>query len=288
MKESWVLRYEVVPGNGEKYIKYATWEAALKNARQKIAEEITAEDLEPYFAQIDSRASAYIRNYLTDPSFPYSEDDIPEDYEEPEDGELTIEENYFEWEHPYGACPHIAGLLMHEGDAAVYDFDYEYEGKFTGRGIKAMTIRIDKRVCYGTGSYPLLVWKALGKKPKKQADIIAHIQKFTEIKINRKAVGVHLKLLKQLGFPIKHNQDGYYSEGAYQEADPDLKITRNAYPLLILQVLDKTPRNLVEIIQTVKEKYGVEIERKAVARHVQMMEAMFSDVKKAGSRYYIG
>ena len=153
--------------------------------------------------------------------------------------------------------------------------------------INAVYIRIDERVNYGTSAYPLMVWWALRKEPRTQKQIVQSIRENRNIVIDRKAVGRHLQLLGDLGFPVRKCAEGYYRDGENREPQAEIKYSPSAYPLLILQVLDDTPKTKAAIIRFVQEKYGTKIDRKAVGRHLELLEALGVHVEKCDDGYYI-
>ena len=94
-------------------------------------------------------------------------------------------------------------------------------------------------------------------------------------------------LLQDLGFPVKHSSDGYYYSGEPHPPKNDIKCSPSAYPLLILQELDHTPKTQTVIIQSIQKKYGVKIDRKAVRRHLELLEALGLYIEKCEDGYYL-
>jgi hypothetical protein len=105
--------------------------------------------------------------------------------------------------------------------------------------------------------------------------------------IERKAVGRHLKLLENLGFSLLHNSEGYYRSGAFREPKADVKYRPSAYPLMILQVLDGTAKTQAEIIRAVQGKYGIKIDRRAVKRNLELLQAFFFRIQKNKDGYSV-
>lgn len=288
MKEVWRCQWETIPGDGEHIEDFSTLAAAKQAMRQKIAESI---DLKEYIADLDSRAARFLENYLSDPQFPRDEADLPEEYEEPERGELTLDSRFIIWDYPYDAYPKLdTTLVLEDRNDGEYRFDfaYEYPEEATGSGVTGLSIRIDSYMDYGTSAYPLMVLFALRKEPATQKQIARRIREIWETVIDRKAVGRHLQLLQDLGLPVQHGQEGYYYDGDPGGPKLDVRFTPSAYPLLILQVLDDTPKTKTAIIQAVQEKYGAKIDRKAVGRHLELLEALGLHVKKSAEGYYFG
>jgi hypothetical protein len=48
--------------------------------------------------------------------------------------------------------------------------------------------------------------------------------------------------------------------------------------VLILRVLDGTPRTQTAIIRAVQDRYGVKIDRKAVGRHLELLKSLGFDL----------
>ena len=288
MKEVWMCQWEVTPGDGEHIEKFSSLTAAKKAMREKIAEHI---DLEEYLADLDPSAAGFFGKYLSDPAFPQSKSDVPEDYDEPEHGELIIDPGFIRWDHPYDAFPRMNGNLVLEDaehDDYTFDFWYEYPEEATGNGAKGLSIRIYSRVDYGTSAYPLMVLFALRKEPATQEQIARRIRETWDRIIDRKAIGRHLELLKALGYPVQHGADGYYYSGDILVPSANAKWTPSAYPLMVLEVLDVEPQTQNEIVHSVQEKYGVKMERKAVGRHLDLLKAIgFDLLQKCKRGYYL-
>ena len=77
-----------------------------------------------------------------------------------------------------------------------------------------------------------------------------------------------------MGFPVQKCAEGYYCCEEVCESKTDVKYSSRAYLLMILQVLDGTPKSQAEIIRAVQEKYGVKIGRRAVKGHFELLKAM--------------
>ena len=288
MKEVWRCQWETVPGDGEHIENFSTLAAAKLAMRQKIVESI---DLKEYTADLDPRAAQFLDNYLSDPQFPRDEADVPEEYEEPERGELILDAGFITWDYPYDAYPKLdTNLVLTDRNDGEYRFMfyYVYPKEATGNGVTELSITIASHIDYGTSSYPLLVWWAVQKEPQTQDQIIRAILEAWDTVIDRKAVGRHLQLLQDLGFPVKHSSDGYYYSGEPHPPKNDIKCSPSAYPLLILQELDHTPKTQTAIIQSIQEKFGSKIDRKAVRRHLELLEALGLYIEKCEDGYHLG
>jgi hypothetical protein len=91
-----------------------------------------------------------------------------------------------------------------------------------------------------------------------------------------------------MGFPVQHGPDGYYYGGEACDPKSDIKYGPSAYPLMICEVLDGTPKTQTAIAQAVQEKYGTKIDRKAVGRHLELLGALGFRVRKGKDGYYLG
>lgn len=287
MKEVWMCQWETIPGDGEHLEKFPTFAEAKKAMRQKISQ---CMDLSEYLADLDPNAANYLRNYLSDPDFPYRKEDAPEDYEEPEHGELILDANYISWDYPYDAYPRLhTDLVLDDGDKGEFEFHFWYEHleKAPENGAKGMSIRIYSEIDYGTSAYPLMILRVLSDTPKTQDQIIQSIWEWYDKKIDRKAVGRHLKLLQDMGFPVQHSPEGYYISSEFREPEQNIKYGTSAYPLMVSQVLGKTPQTKTAIIHAVQQKYGTKIDRKAVGRHLELLDALGYNIQKCEDGYFI-
>jgi biotin operon repressor len=287
MKEVWRCCWEVIPGGGEQTEQFPTLAAAKQAMRQIIAESI---DLKEYTADLDPQAAHFLDNYLSDPQFPRDEADVPEEYEEPERGELTLDAGFIIWDYPYDAYPKLdTNLVLTDWNDGEYRFMfyYVYPKEATGNGATELSITIAPHIDYGTSAYPLMVLFALCEDPQTQGQIIRTISKSWDTIIDRKAIGRHLQLLQDLGFPVQHGPDGYYYNGEPGTPKSDVKFTPSAYPLLILGVLDGTPKTQTEIIREVQAKYGAKIGRKAVKGHLELLEELGYSVEQDPNGYHL-
>jgi hypothetical protein len=210
MKEVWICRWEVIPGNGEQTEQFPNLAAAKQAMRLKIADCI---DLQDYIADLEPQVAAFLGRYLSDPQFPQSKNEIPEDYEDPEYGELYLGVGAINWEFPYDAYPRLHTNMVldsTENEDCRFDFWYECPEEAIGSGVKALSISISPHMDYGPSAYPLMICEVLDGTPKTQTVIIQAIQEKYGTKIDRKAVSRHLELLGALGFRVRKGKDGYY------------------------------------------------------------------------------
>lgn len=210
MKEVWICRWEIAPGDGEHTERFSSLSAAKRAMRQKISKCV---DLCEYLADLDAVAADFLGKYLSDPQFPGCKADVPEDYQEPEHGELILDAGFICWDHPYDAYLRLNTNLVLENisdEDYTFDFWYEHPEELTDNRITGLSIRISPRIDYGTSAYPLMILRVLNSTPKSQEQIIRDVFERYDTKMDRKAVGRHLKLLQALGFTVEHNQEGYY------------------------------------------------------------------------------
>ena len=288
MKRVWVCQWEIAKGDGFHAKEYKSFPKAVMDMRKKIAESI---DLEEYIADLDPDDANYLRSYLTDPEFPRSPDDVPEDHALPEYGFLDLYASSIEWSYPYDAYPVLRTNLVLNPDrdeTCFFDFHYNYPEEATGHGCEGMNIKIIPCINFGNSAHPLMVWLSLGDTPQNQDQLSQRILNVYGTAIERKAIGRHLKLLKTLGFPVQHSREGYYTSGAFSTPESGTKYGTSAYPLMIYRVLDSTPRPQAAIAQTVYAQFGVKMERKAVGRHLHLLEALWVNIQKNNAGYFIG
>lgn len=286
MKEVWRCQWETIPGNGEQVEVFPTLAAAKQAMRQKISQCV---DLREYLPDLDPEAAKYLSSFLSDPEFPRSEEDVPEDYDEPEHGELSLDSDCIFWEYPCDAYPYLRTDLVttkQSGDSYEFEFRYNYPEDYNGNGVTELSIKMELKTDYGTSAYPVMVLFALREEPATQKQIACRIRETWETVIDRKAVGRHLQLLQDLGLPVQHGPEGYYCDGDPSAPKSDVKFTPSSYPLLIMQVLDCTPKTQTAIIKEIQEKYGAKIDRKAIVRHLELLKALGVDLLQKGKDGY--
>lgn len=287
MKRVWVCQWEIARGDGLHAEEYDSFSEAVRAMRKKIAEHI---DLEEYIADLDSNEGDYLRNYLSDPNFPYREKDVPEEFDLPDYGDLALYSTWIRWQYPFDAYPELnTNLVMNpDGDEiCFFDFHYNYPEEATGHGVEGMNIKIIPCMDFGTSAYPVMVLLMLQDVPQTQERLAKRILHELGTRIERKAIGEHLKLLKTLGYPVKHNADGYYLEGRKCDPEPDAKLTPKAYPLLVLQVLSEEPQTQTALLNAIQARFGVKMGRRALAGHLELLEALTFPVEKGKDGYYL-
>lgn len=287
MKRFWTCEWEIARENKVHKQDFPSFDEAVKAMRKIITECI---DLEEYIADLEPAAADYLRNYLSDPGFPRSEEEVPTDWDLPERGDLALYPRWIRWVYPYDAYPVLHTNIVldpEEEEDLFFDFYYNYPEEATGHGAEGLNIKMIPRIDYGTSAYPLMVWNALTEEPQTCEQLIDSIWQQYNTVIERKAVGRHLKLLENLGFSLLHNSEGYYRSGAFREPKADVKYRPSAYPLMILQVLDGTAKTQAEIIRAVQGKYGIKIDRRAVKRNLELLQAFFFRIQKNKDGYSV-
>ena len=293
MRRFWICQWEVTPGNGVQTLQFPTLEEAKLAMRRKIVEHI---DLSDYLDKLPLEAAQFISKYLSDPNFPQTPEECPDVFEDLEDleedvyGEVIAHSGCIYLNYPCGLAPQLnTNLVLEDDEDDEYRLDFWYDGlwKATHNGISGMSVRIRRGIDYGTSAYPLLVLLALRKEPATQGELINRIAYHWDACIDRKAVGRHLKLLEDMGYPVQHNEKGYYYEGKETAPKPDMKYTPNTYPLMILDMLEEVPQTIDAIAQKIYEQYGVKIDRKAVSRHLELLQALDFKVERTKGGYVI-
>lgn len=285
MKEFWKCQWESIPGDGEQEALFPTLAEAKQAMRKIIAGKM---DLTEYLSDLEPQVAEFLGKYLSDPQFPQSKCDIPKEYDDPDDGELMLDSNHISWEYVCDAAPKLhTNLVLDDIYNAHYYFNFWYDApkKAAGNGVKELVIRIDSVVDYGTSAYPLLVLLALREYPQNQGRLLRTIKEIWGTVLDRKAVGRHLQLLVDMGYPVQHGPEGYWYEGQRQAPKDGMCFTPNVYPLLILEVLDGIPQSQTAIAQAVLEQYGIKIDRKAIKRHLDLLGELGFRIKKSKAGY---
>lgn len=210
MKAMWVLCWEAIPGKGEQREQFTSLKAAKLAMRKLISRYV---ELKEPLEKLDPEAAKYITRYLSDPQFPADVQDIPVDHPDPEEGELLLSSGSLICEYPYGAFPQVRTNLVLESvedDAYKFDFWVEHPREIPKGDTLAFSARIEQHVDYGTSAYPLMILRVLDEHPKTQDAIIMEVFRMYGVKMERKAVGRHLKLLDALGFRISKSKEGYF------------------------------------------------------------------------------
>ena len=291
MKTEWICTWSLIPGS-ERYVeKYSSEREAKTAMAQRISEYF---DLKPYLDRMRKEkdpaykeAADYLEKFLSCLMFSEcAEETLPG-----LDGraECFGAEEELSWSYDYKYFPYLSAResCIDEDPGLFVGVCLQRLPKTNAPQARGINIHIVERKNYGTSAYPLMVLDALRKEPKTQAQIVRTISEVWDTKIERKSVGRHLQLLQDLGFPVQHGLDGYYIDGENQAPKIGNKYSPSAYPLLILQVLDRTPQTNAAIIRAVQNKYSTKIDRKAVGRHMELLIALGYRIQECADGYYI-
>lgn len=290
MKTEWICKWQLIPGGRKQTAVYSS-QSEAREAMAKVLND--AVDLHDHIRALrqevgeDCGSSAgFLETFLSDLAIPETEAEIPDHLDIPEHCLLEVHANDgFRWSYMRGECPFLSAGHVYEGannEPYVISFNYENPVTVSRNRVNAVEIRIYERIRYGTSAYPLMVWRALGENPQTQAHIARTIEQTWNTMIDRKAIGRHLQLLQDLGYPVQHGLEGYCCKGEAGAPKSGIQFSPSAYPLLILRVLDGTPRTQTAIIQAVQDRYGVKIDRKAVGRHLELLKSLGFDLLQKG------
>ena len=296
MKTQWICRWQYIPGREKHFEVYATLDEARHAMAKVLADGI---DLSGYIHALrneegeDCRSSAdFLEKFLSDLIIPQSQEEIPPHFDIPDHCLLMIDSTEgFLWEYAWKECPRLAVSHVYygsEGYPFIVDLGYQNPVEIKPGRVNSVRIQIDEHMHYGKSAYPLMVWSVLEEDPQTQDQIVKHIWRRFETQVERKAVGRHLQLLKNLGYPVQVCSKGYFCCGEKREPQTDVKYTATAFPLLILQVLDGTPKTQGDIIQAVQEKFGVKMSRQAVGSNLRLLQDFAYGIQKSNNGYYIG
>lgn len=293
MKTEWICQWQLIPCG----IKHTAAYPSLAEAQKAMAKVLAdAVDMQKYINALrkekgkDCGSSAdFLAKFLSDLSIPETEAGLPDHYDIPDHCLLEFSScDSFRWGYLRGECPYLSAGYVYEGketEPYVVSFNYENPRTLSRDRVNAVEIRITEHIHYGTSAYPLMVLFALREYPQTQEQIIRTIFETWDTTIERKAVGRHLQLLRQLGFPVQHRPEGYLLDGEPSAPDTDICYGPNAYPLLILQVLDGTPKQQAQIIREIQAKYGSKIGRAALGRHLALLQAFGISIQKTEIGY---
>ena len=232
MKTIWQLTYETKPGNdGEQTKKYKSFAEAKKDIREIISQIY----LSPYIKAIRTEGihkayrtamADFLDNYVSRTDFLDIDESIPSD--DPDDYEferkpatkndagVSVDDD--DWYDSLFVKCHYEGYPELHTDMLVMDdetkeyyfhFNVDIDPKIKFREVQMTLVPLQY---WGTSSYPLLILRTLenSQEPLDQQRIISHIEAAYDTTIERKAIGRNITLLKDLGYDIQHNGDGYF------------------------------------------------------------------------------
>lgn len=294
MKTEWICKWQLIPGGRKQTAVYSSQSEAREAMAKVLNDAVDLHDLIRALRQEEGEdcgsSAGFLETFLSDLAIPETEAEIPDHLDIPEHCLLEVHANDgFRWSYMRGECPFLSAGHVYEGEnnePYVISFNYENPGTISRNRVNAVEIRIYERIRYGTSAYPLMVWRALGENPQTQAQIARTIEQTWNTMIDRKAIGRHLQLLQDLGYPVQHGLEGYCCKGEAGAPKSGIQFSPSAYPLLILKVLDGMPRTQTAIIRAVQDRYGVKIDRKAVGRHLELLKSLGFDLLQKGKDGY--
>ena len=295
MKTEWICNYRLIPGGKWQTQIFSSQQDARKAMAKLLADTV---DLHKYIQALrrdkgdDCGSSAdFLERFLADLTMPETEEGIPDCCDIPDHCLFEFDCcDGFRWGYMRGECPFLSVGFVYEGEEIepyVVSFNYESPKCIRPDRVNAVEIRIRERINYGNSANPFWVLFSLHNHPQTQEELANRICRSRNTRIDRKAVGRHLELLQDLGFPIRHSAGGYYLEGSTRSpVRTDRKYSASAYPFLILQVLDDTPKTQAAIIRKIQEVFGVKMDRKAVVRNMELLADLDYPVEKCKKGYF--
>lgn len=249
MKTIWQLTYETIPGNGEQTKKYKSFAEAKKNIREIISQiylspYIKAIRTDGVHKAYRTAMADFLDNYISRTDFLNIDESIPsddpddyeferkptvkndagegvddedwygeeEDIDELDDFDIDISRDFLSFECYYEGEPHLqTDMVVMDDDQKEYSFQF-YVDRAPINKFKDVQMTLTPLQYWGTSSYPLLILRTFenSSNPLDQQRIISHIEAAYDTTIERKAVGRNITLLKDLGYDIQHNSEGYF------------------------------------------------------------------------------
>ena len=249
MKTIWQLTYETIPGNGEQTKKYKSFAEAKKDIREIISQiylspYIKAIRTEGIHKAYRTAMADFLDNYISRTDFLNIDESIPSD--DPDDYEferkptikndagVSVDDDYWYDEDEetdefddfdisitrdslfvkchYESYPELnTDMLVMEDETKEYYFHFNVDRAPKSK-LREVQMTLVPLQYWGTSSYPLLILRTLenSQEPLDQQQIISRIENAYDTKIERKAIGRNITLLKDLGYDIQHNGDGYF------------------------------------------------------------------------------
>jgi hypothetical protein len=249
MKTIWQLTYETIPGNGEQTNKYKSFAEAKKDIREIISQiylspYIKAIRTNGVHKAYRTAMADFLDNYISRTDFLNIDESIPsddpDDYEferkptikndagvsvddddwcdedeeidELDDFDISISRDSLFVKCHYEGYPELnTDMLVMDDETKEYYFRFNVGGVPKSK-LREVQMTLTPLQYWGTSSYPLLILRTLenSKEPLDQQRIISHIEGTYDTTIERKAIGRNITLLKDLGYDIQHNSEGYF------------------------------------------------------------------------------
>ena len=249
MKTIWQLTYETIPGNGEQTKKYKFFAEAKKDIREIISQiyllpYIKAIRTDGVHKAYRIAMADFLDNYISRTDFLNINESIPSDdpgdyeferkptikndagvsvdddywYDEDEetdefdDFDISITRDSLFVKCHYESYPELnTDMLVMEDETKEYYFHFNVDRAPKSK-LREVQMTLTPLQYWGTSSYPLLILRTLenSQEPLDQQRIISHIEAAYDTTIERKAIGRNITLLKDLGYDIQHNSEGYF------------------------------------------------------------------------------
>ena len=250
MKTIWQLTYETKPGNdGEQTKKYKSFAEVKKDIREIISQiylspYIKAIRTEGVHKTYRKAMADFLDSYISRTDFLNIDESIPsdnpDDYEferkptsendagvsvndddwfdedeeidELNDFDIYIAKDSLSFEYYCEGRPHLnTDMVVMDDENKEYCFEF-YVDRAPKNKLRELQMTLTPLQYWGTSSYPLLILRTLenSQEPLDQQQIISRIENAYDTKIERKAIGRNITLLKDLGYDIQHNGDGYF------------------------------------------------------------------------------
>jgi len=248
-KLTYEVIYEGIPRNGEQTKKYKSFAEAKKDIREIISQiylspYIKAIRTEGVHKAYRTAMADFLDNYISRTDFLNIDESIPsddpDDYEfernpmivndagvsvddddwcdddeeidELDDFEIYIAKDSLSFEYYYKGRPHLnTDMVVMDDENKEYCFEF-YVDRAPKNKLRELQMTLTPLQYWGTSSYPMLILRTLenSQEPLDQQQIISRIENAYDTKIERKAIGRNITLLKDLGYDIQHNGDGYF------------------------------------------------------------------------------
>ncbi len=312
MKYKWNCKCEIYP-NKEETLTFKSFEKTNQYVREIISKHV---DLSSYIEELKGYGNykcfharaEFLTKYIEDPSFPYSEADLPSDKLEDYDDHNT----YFEESEDFDDEPDFKDFFndfddfyLSKGLLDLRDIGVDFMSEFifpdpdTFEDLRVsfngkLDIIVSKQSDWGKSSHPIMVLKVLqnASKPLLQEDIRHAIYWEFEESVHRNSVGRTVNMLKDLGFEITWSKDGYLlteSDKPAPAAEKEISFGASANPVMILLVLQSADEPLTRdrIVEKIKERFNHNIDVKTVGRNVELLQEFDYKIKKFGNKGYL-
>ena len=241
MKKTCTLTYECIPGNGLQKETFKSFDDVKQTVRYLISrigvQHYTDEMRDginiPYRESMANFIESYVsrKDFFHDgdalPSddiadYPYESEKIKNDsdmyidddwYDEDEetdelnDFDITIREDSLVFECGSDELSLRTNMVVMDEDEELYEFKFFAERAPKDK-LRELTIEVELTLNqpWGTSAYPVLILKVL----QNSSEHLSQQEIATRTAIERKAVGRNIALLKEIGYDIRHDGQGYY------------------------------------------------------------------------------